>query len=86
MLERERTLLIAVTFDAGCVGADGELLLLSLEAPVRVVATRAFHCPLHHLVVKGLTELRFRLRVTAHAQLRPALPEHRYVSDTGILV
>ena len=85
MFEGERPLLIAVTLNAARVGSDGELLLLRLESAVRVVTARAFHRALHHLVVKGLAELRFRLRVAAHTQLRLTLTKHSDGNHARIL-
>jgi len=70
VLENERSLLITVTLDARGIGADGKLTLLQFKSAVRVVAVAALHRTFQHFMVKGLHELRLRLRVAAQTQLR----------------
>ena len=74
MFECERSLLIAVTFDAAHIGTHSEPCLLGLETAVCVVAARACHRAFHDLVVERLAELRLGLRVAFHTKLRLALP------------
>ena len=61
VFEYERPLLIGVALDAGLIGADGQSGLLLIEAPVRVVAVAAAHCPFQHFMPERLRELGFHL-------------------------
>lgn len=76
VFENERALLVGVAFNTCCIRADGQFGLFGLKSSVRIMAIAASHGSFQHFVVERFGELRFRLVVTAHAELRLARSEH----------
>ena len=76
VLKHKGALLVRVTLEARGVGAHCEPRLFQLKAAVRIMAIAAVHRALQHPVMEWTIELRFRLVMTLHAELRFALDEH----------
>jgi hypothetical protein len=73
VLEKKRPLFVCVTLNARSIRAHGKPRLLLLEPPMRIVTVAAVHRSFENLVMERFCELRLRLVVTGHAQLRFAL-------------
>ena len=85
MLVNERSLLVCVTLDTGCVRTGREPRLLELKTAVRIVAIAAFHRPFQHFVMERQIKLVLSFAVTTHAKLRFAVPEQFQICETGLL-
>jgi hypothetical protein len=70
MFVGERTLLIRVALNASSIRAGCEPGLLEFKTTMRIVAIAALHRSFENLMMKRLGEIRLRLAMTTHAQLR----------------
>ena len=77
VLERERPLLVGVTFNAGCVRSGSQSGLFQFKSTVRVVAVTALHRAFQDLVMERSAERRLHFVVATHAELR--LPGFQHV-------
>ena len=85
MFVNERALLVRMTLDAGCVGADRKSRLLEFKTAVRVVAIAALHCALQHFVMEGQLELVLGLTMTIETKLRFARFEQTEIREAWLL-
>ena len=81
VFEDKRALLIRVAFVTRRIGASREACLLQLESTMRVVTIAALHRAFEHPVVERPGELRLRLVVAGHAQLRLVSLQHSWRVD-----
>lgn len=84
MFVGEWSLFIRVALDASRIGAGSQSCLFGFKTTVGVVAVTAKHCTLEHLVVEGLIKLVLGLAVALHTQLRFALHQHLFSSESRL--
>ena len=76
MFEGKGTLLVRVTFYAGCIRPGREPRLLKLKTAMRVVAITTLHGSFKNLMVERLGEVRLHLTMTTQAKLRLSDLQH----------